>query len=126
MAIEYAISPDGLRIETYPKGVLDFKETIDYFNKLKNEQRIKQGATEIVYFKNVTDFNISYTESKEITESYQTPKATQLINKTIFVCKTDLEYGMGNMLRTLHKIANPNHKVEVVRSESALENAIKS
>ena len=35
MAIEYAISPDGLRIETYPKGVLDFKETIDYFNKLK-------------------------------------------------------------------------------------------
>jgi len=126
MAIEYAISPDGLRIETYPKGVLDFKETIDYFNKLKNEQKIKQGATEIVYFKNVTDFNISYMESKEITESYQTPKATQLINKTIFVCKTDLEYGMGNMLRTLHKIANPNHKVEVVRSESALENAIKS
>ena len=33
---------------------------------------------------------------------------------------------MGNMLRTLHKIANPNHKVEVVRSESELEDAIKS
>ena len=124
MAIEYAISPDGLRIETYPKGVLDFKETIDYFNKLKNEQKIKQGATEIVYFKNVTDFNISYMESKEITESYQTPKATQLINKTIFVCKTDLEFGMGNMLRTLHKIANPNHKVEVVQSDIELENLL--
>ena len=126
MAIEYAISPDGLRIETYPKGVLDFKETIDYFNKLKNEQKIKQGATEIVYFKNVTDFNISYMESKEITESYQTPKATQLINKTIFVCKTDFAYGMGRMLQTLHNITNPNHKVEVVLSESELENALNS
>jgi hypothetical protein len=126
MAIEYTVSQDGLRIETYPNGVLDFKKTINYFNKLKNEQRIKQGAIEIVYFKHVTDFNISYLESIKITESYQTPKATQLINKTIFVCKTDLEYGMGNMLRTLHKITNPNHKVEVVRSESELENAIKS
>lgn len=126
MGIEYTISQNGLRIETYPKGVLDFKKTIDYFNKLRNEQRIKQGATEIVYFKHVTDFKISYLESKEITESYQAPKATQLINKTIFVCETDLEYGMGNMLRTLHKITNPIHKVEVVRSEDELENAIRS
>jgi hypothetical protein len=33
---------------------------------------------------------------------------------------------MSNMLQALHKITNPNHKVEVVRSESELENAIKS
>jgi hypothetical protein len=124
--IEYEISQDGLRIETYPTGVLDFKKTIEYFNALNNEQRIKQGATEIVYFKHVTDFKMSYLESEKITESYQAPKATKMIDKTIFACETDLEYGMSNMLQALHKITNPNHKVEVVRSESELENAIKS
>ena len=69
MAIEYDISENGLQIETYPKGVLDFKETINYFDKLKNDQRIKEGAIEIVYLNYVTDFKITHDESKEITES---------------------------------------------------------
>ena len=101
MKIEYKVSQDGLRIETFPKGVLDIKETIDYFGQLKNDKRIKQGAIEIVYFKYVTDFKISYLESKEIIVSYQDPKAAKRINKTIFVCNTDLAYGMGRMLQTL-------------------------
>jgi hypothetical protein len=126
MKIEYKVSQDGLRIETFPKGVLDIKETIDYFGQLKNDKRIKPGAIEIVYFKYVTDFKISYLESKKIIESYQDPKAAKRINKTIFVCNTDLAYGMGRMLQTLHQITNPNHKVEVAISESELEKAVKS
>ena len=126
MKIEYKVSQDGLRIETFPKGVLDIKETIDYFGMLKNDKKIKQGAIEIVYFDYVTDFEISYLESKEIVKSYQKPKAVQIINKTIFVCRTDFAYGMGRMLQTLHNIENSGHKVEVVMSESELENAIKS
>ena len=124
MAIDYDISENGLQIETFPKGVLDFKETINYFDKLKNDQRIKQGAIEIVYLNYVTDFKITHDESEEITKSYQEPKSAQMIDTTIFVCKTDLEFGMGNMLRTLHKIANPNHKVEVVQSDIELENLL--
>ena len=87
MKIEYKVSQDGLRIETFPKGVLDIKETIDYFGMLKNDKKIKQGAIEIVYFDYVTDFEMSYLESKEIVKSYQEPKAVQIINKTIFVQK---------------------------------------
>ena len=105
---------------------MDIKETIDYFGQLKNDKRIKQGAIEIVYFKYVTDFKISYLESKEIIVSYQDPKAAKRINKTIFVCNTDLAYGMGRMLQTLHQITNPNHMVEVAISESELEKAVKS
>jgi hypothetical protein len=125
MSIEYTVSQNGLRIDTYPEGVLDTKETIDYFGRLKNDKKIKQGAVEIVYFKKVTNFNISYSESENITKSYQEPKALQMIEATIFVCDTDLAYGIGRMLQTFHEITNPKHKVVVVRSESELENVIK-
>lgn len=122
MAIEYNVSEDGLRIDTYPKGVLDIETTADYFNRLKNDERIKQGAIEVVYFKNVTDFKISYKEIENITRIYQNPKNARMIDKTVFVCESNLAYGIGRMLQTLHGITNPKHKVIVVRSESELLN----
>lgn len=124
MSIDYNVSPNGLRIETYPKGLLDIKETINYFDWLKNDKKIRQGAIEIVYFKYVTDFKISYLESEEITKSYQEPKALQRIVATIFVCETDLAFGIGRMLQTFHEITNFNHKVVVVESKTELENVI--
>jgi len=124
MSIEYNVLKNGLRIETFPKGVLDIQKTIDYFERLKIDNRIKRGAIEIVNFNKVTDFKISYLESEQITKSYQSPKELQMINATIFLCKTDLAYGIGRMLKTFHEITNPNHKVVVARSESELENII--
>jgi len=44
---------------------------------------------------------------------------------TIFVCETDLAFGIGRMLEAVHGIANPNHKVLLVRSENELEDVIK-
>lgn len=124
MRIDYNISQDGLRIEAFPKGVLDIKATMDYFGKIKNDKKIRQGAIEIVNFKNVSDFQISYLESEKITRSYQKPKALKKIEATIFVCETDLAFGIGRMLEAVHEIANPNHKVLLVRSESELEDVI--
>ena len=124
MPIEYSVSQDGLRIETFPKGVLDIQQTVDYFERLLNDNNIKHGAIEIVYFTHVTDFNISYLEGEKITKSYQGPKSKQMIEATIFVCKTDLAYGIGRMLQTFHEITNPKHNVMVVRSESEINNVI--
>lgn len=124
MSIEYNVSQNGLRIETFPKGVLDIQKTIDYFDRLKIDNRIKRGAIEIVNFNKVTDFKISYLESEQITKSYQVPKEHQMISVTIFLCKTDLAYGIGRMLQTFHEITNPQHKVIVVRSEDELEDAL--
>ena len=124
MSIEYNVSQDGLRIETYTKGELDATKTIDYFSRLKNDDKIKPGAIEIVYFKYVTDFKFSYLESEKITNSYQEPKSLRMIDMTIFVCETDLAYGIGRMLEAVHNIANPKHKVVVVRSENELNNTI--
>ena len=125
MSIEYNVSENGTRIETFPKGALDLEDTIDYFERLKNDNTIKPGAIEIVYFNQVTNFKISYLESDKITDTYQEPKALRMIEGTIFVCETDLAYGIGRLLQVLHKIKNAEHKVVVVRSESELENLLK-
>ena len=122
MSIEYDVSPDGLRIDTFPKGVLDIEATTDYFKRIKNDERIKQGAVEVVNFKHVTDFKIFSVECERITQIYQGPKNTRLIDKTVFICETNLAYGIGRMLQTFHDITNPKHKVTVVRSESELIN----
>jgi len=126
MSIEYNVSQDGLRIETFPKGILNIEETVNYFERLMNDKNVKHGAIEIVYFKHVTDFKISSSEIEKITQKYQEPKENQMIGATIFVCETNLEYGIGRMLQTFHEIANPKHKVVLVRSESEIENVIQS
>ena len=125
MLIDYNVSQDGLRIESFPKGVLDIKATMDCFGKIKNDKKIKQGAIEIVNFKDVSDFQISYLESDKISRSYKEPKALKKMKATIFVCETDLAFGIGRMLEAVHEIANPNHKVLLVRSENELEDVIK-
>ena len=124
MLIDYHVSEDGLRIEAFPKGLLNIKETVAYFDRLINDKRIKQDAVEIVYFKHVTDFQISYSDGEHITKRYQEPKTYQKIKATIFVCERDLAYGMGRMLKTFHEITNPQHNVFVVRSEDELEDVI--
>ena len=124
MSIECNVTKNGRRIDTFPKGVLDIKKTMDHFNRLKNEKKVAQGAIEVVYFKYVTDFKFSYLESKRITESYQDPQATLMIEKTIFVCETDHAYGIGRMLKTFREITDPQHTVVIVRSEAELENSI--
>ena len=126
MTIEYNVSQDGLRIETFPKGVLDMEQTVEYFFRIQNDKKIQPGAIEIVYFTHVTDFRISFSESERITESYQGAKNKQRIAATIFVCQQDLAYGIGRMLQTLHEIANPDHKVVVVRSENDIDAVINS
>ena len=120
MPIEYNISPDGLLIETRPSGVLDAEETVEYFKKLKNDNRLKPGACEIVDFQDVTEFRISNVESRHITELYQGAKSSRLISQTIFVCTSDLAYGIGRMLQSYHNMSNPDHLVTVVRSENEL------
>ncbi len=98
---------------------------MNYFQRLKNDRRIAQGAIEIVYFKKITDFDITYLESESIAERYQEPRATRMIRATIFVCETDLAFGMGRMLQALHEIRNPQHRVVVVKSETELEKQVR-
>ena len=126
MDIEYRIEDNGMRIYTGPKGVLTIEQTLEYFKRLKNDTRIKQGALEIVDFKAVTDFKISYVESQRITRSYQEPKGIRMIRATLFVCESELAYGVGRMLQTLHEITNSDHLVVLVRSGNEVESVIKS
>ena len=124
MPIEYSVSQNGSRIETFPKGELSVEETIDYFNRLANDNKIIQGATEIVNFKDVTDFKFSYSEAFKISKNYQAPKIIKMIRATIFVCETDHAYVVGDMMQTYHRIIDPEHKVVIVSSEDEIEKTI--
>ena len=124
MTIEYSVSQNGLRIETFPKGSLDIKETFDYFNMLKNDNKIKQEAIEIVNLKYVTDFQISYLEGDVIAKYYKELNYNKVIRATIFVCETIQAYVIGRMMQTFHDNTNPKHKVVVVRLEGEIEKTI--
>jgi hypothetical protein len=124
MAIEYSVSQNSSRIETFPKGELCVEDTIDYFNRLADDKNIIKGATEIVNFKYVTDSKFSSSEALIISTNYLTPKTTKKIGATIFVCETDHTYVIGNMMQAYHKFINPSHKVVVVQSEGEIEKAI--
>jgi hypothetical protein len=124
MTIEYNVSKNGLRIETFAKGVLCVEETLDYFNRLTNDKNIIEGATEIVNFKDITDSKFSSSEALKIFTNYLTPKTTKMIGSTVFVCESDHAYVIGNMMQAYHKFTNPRHKVVVVRSECEIEKAI--
>ena len=126
MSLQYTVSRDGRRIDTYPKGLLDINTAIKYFDKLKNDNRIKPGATEIVHFKYVTDFKISYSESKMIVRNFQEPKALLHIETTIFVCESSIAFGIGRMLKTLNEVINPRSEIILVRSEHELEEIIRN
>ena len=122
MSIKYEVSKDGFQINVFPEGVINVSDTIEYFKILMDDKRVKKGAVEIVHFKDVTNYKISFLEGENITRSFQEAKRTHLIRKTVFVCETELAYGMGRMLQTLHKLANPDHEVLVIKSESELDN----
>ena len=123
-AIEYSVSQNGSRINTFPKIELSVEDTIDYFNRLASDNKITQGAIEIVNFKDVTNFKFSSSEALKISSKYLIPKATKMIGATIFVCESDHAYVIGNMMKAYHKFSNPRHKVVVVRSEGEIEKAI--
>ena len=126
MKIPYDVRKNGLRIYAHPQGVLDMGMTLDYFERLKADTSIARGAIEIVDFKDVTDFRLSYLESQQLTARYQEPKAVRTIAATIFVCESSLAFGIGRMLLVLHEMANENHKVVLVRSEKEVESAIRA
>lgn len=88
---------------------------------MKNDQRLKPGVIAVVYFKYVTDFEVSSSACENCTEVYQEPKAIKMTDKTTFVCERLLSYGVGRILQTVHNIKNPVPTVESVRSAGELE-----
>ena len=124
MPIEYEVSQDGKRIDVSPKSFLDAKQTIEYFKKLEFDPSIKPNAIEIVDFNEVTDFRMSYLDSQEITQSYQKLKSVQSISVTIFIAKSTVAFGISRMFQALHEIANPEHKVFIVKTNAELDELI--
>ena len=121
MPIEYEVSQDGKRIDVSPRGVLDAKQAIEYFKKLEFDSSVKPNAIEVVDFSEVTDFRMSYLDSQDVTQRYQKPKSAHSIRATVFISKSTVAFGISRMLQALLEIADPEHKVFVVKTDAELE-----
>lgn len=126
MPIHYRIDKEQGLVHTEVLGELTINETIEYFNRLQQDENIPNDAIEIVDFDQVTDFKILFSDMKVITQSYQSAKSGKNILATIFVATTQVAYGIARMLQTLHLIENEHHIVQIVRSEKELEAKIKN
>ena len=83
----------------------------------KRDERIAPGAQEMVYFRDVTDFKISFREGQKLVDSYQETKALKMIKATTFICETDLAYGIARMLQIFLEVMNPEHTVVVTKPD---------
>jgi hypothetical protein len=124
MPITYSIDETRKLILTRVTGALTIALTEDYFERLQQDSDCPEDAIEVVDFSGVADFAIHYGEMSEITRKYQKAKTIRNIRATIFNCPSDLSYGIGRMLQTLHEMANEKHTVIVTRSQKETDTRI--
>jgi len=124
MSITYSFDQDQGLIFARVTGELNIALTEDYFARLQQDEDCPEKAIEIVDFSGVSDFAIQYGEMSTITNQYQRTKSTKDIQATVFNCTSDLSYGIGRMLQTLHELVNKKHVVIITRSQEELTRCI--
>ena len=97
------------------------KEVSSYFDALVEDSSVARDAIEVVRFRNVADFKISFSDCQNIVQAYRNPKNHKRIKATIFVGETDLAYGIARMLQIAFEMEMPEHSVSVVRSDDELD-----
>lgn len=125
MPITYAFDTKRSLINTKVSGILSMEDTIAYFEELQKNPLCPARAIEIVDFSEATDFVLQYSQMRSITQNYQLTKKTKEIVATVFLCPSDLSYGIGRMLQVLHHMNNPDHVVEVIKNRDELEEFIR-
>ena len=106
------------------RGFSDLRSARSAVNFAQVDNTVPNATIEIVDFSEVTDFSLDYAQIHQITKEYQPAKATRGIIATVFCCPSDVAYGIGRMLETLHSSANPNHEVRLVRSQADVEQVV--
>lgn len=124
MSIAYNVAECGNKIICFPKGALNLEDITAYFERLVNDDNIKQGALEIVNFDNGMDFQFSHDECNTITGNYRQVKESRKIKATIFVCGSTLGFGMARMLQIFFEMNVPGHKVFLVKGKDELPKVI--
>ena len=99
--ISYDYDSDENVIHCRPAGVLTLDEIVGYFGELAGNEELRERATERVYFQNLTDIALSYTETIELRREYTKLKAKKGIAETVFVTDSNLSYGMARMIQAV-------------------------
>jgi hypothetical protein len=124
LPLRYKYDQDQNIVNTYPYGKLSTFEIADYFKEMIKDDEIRIGFIEVVNFKDVENFLISYNEAENILKEYNALNDKKNVRATIFIAERDLHYGMSSMLQALHEINNSEDNMFVVRTEEGAKQVI--
>ena len=124
MPIRYEYDQDQNIVNTHPYDELSTLEIADYFIEMIKDEEIRMGFIELVNFKNVENFLISFNEAGKIIKAYNALNEVKNIRATIFITERDMHYGMARMLQTLHEINHSGENMFVVRTEERAKQVI--
>ncbi len=99
MTIHYEYDADTQIVTVRPRGVLGLSDILGYLNRLGEDQGVGGIKTEIVFFEDVSDFTITYSEIEAVRAAYEQIMARgKGLEQTIFVAPRDIQYGIARMV----------------------------
>ena len=124
MTIEYDYDPSLNVVHSQPSGNVSTSEISAYFLSVVSDDRISSDFLEVVHFGEVENFTFSSDQAEGVAIAFNKVKEKVGVRASIFIGKSDMQYGIGRMFQTFLNIYAPDHVVHVVRSEDEAEEAI--
>lgn len=93
-------------------GVLRRDDPIDYFRKLDKDTEFKPKAEERIYFTQLEDIELSYTDILEIRKAFELYGHGEKISNGIFIVDSEFSYGMARMVMTVFEPVFGNFEIE--------------
>lgn len=122
--IRYQYAADLNAVYCHPRAEHAAQDVLQLFRKLNRDKKIKPDFIEIVDLSDINKFQIPSEQGRSLTQFHSELRAGKNVKATIFVVRTDLQFGIARMMQTLHEIEDSEYAVYVVRSEDEARNKV--
>lgn len=120
MPVSYTYDATENTLECVARGVVAISEVVDFFDAATADDGVGDGAIEVVYLDEVTDFRFSYAEARVIPHKVLALRRAKGVRATVIVAASDLHFGMARMIQIMDSLADPAYPVRIVRGAAQL------
>ncbi len=120
MTVDRAYDADANVVHAHPCGTLSVPEALDYYRGLLSDRTIADGFAEVIHFDRVEHFEFSSHRAKEVASMVAAVREAKSVRASVFVGKSDLQYGIARAMQTLYELEDPSYPTFVVRSDEEL------
>ena len=125
MPLEYDFDQNLNILHAHPFGDVSITDIVTYFERFAGDDRISNGFVEVVHFQKVEDFTFSSDQAANIAMAFNEIGKKKGVSSTVFIRRSDMQYGIGRMFQAFIDFHCPGHGVHVVRNEEDARKAIK-